>query len=35
MNFPELTHEIDLNYGAVFFVVAAYLALLCAFLVSL
>jgi hypothetical protein len=29
-----MTHEMDLNYTAMFFVVAAYLALLAAFLVS-
>ena len=33
MNF-EMTHEIDLNYGAVFFVVAAYVALMAAFIGS-
>ena len=35
MNFPELMHETDLNYNALFFVVAAYLALMAAFLVSI
>lgn len=35
MNFPEVIHETDLNYTAVFFVVAAYLALMFAFIVSL
>jgi len=29
-----LTHEIDVNYAAVFFVVAAYLALMAAFIGS-
>jgi hypothetical protein len=35
MNFPELFQETDLNYNAVFVVVAAYLALMGAFIVSL
>jgi hypothetical protein len=30
-----LTHEMDLNYGALFFVVAAYLVLMVAFIGSL
>jgi hypothetical protein len=35
MNFPELIHETDLNYNAVLFVVAAYLALMVAFIASI
>jgi hypothetical protein len=35
MNFPEVMHETDLNYSAMFFVVAAYLALMFAFLISI
>jgi hypothetical protein len=34
MNFA-MTHEFDVNYAAVFFVVAAYLALMGAFIGSL
>jgi len=34
MNFA-MTHEFDVNYGAVFFVVAGYLALMTAFIGSL
>jgi hypothetical protein len=34
MNFPELFQETDLNYNAVFVVVAAYLALMGAFIAS-
>jgi hypothetical protein len=30
-----LTHEMDLNYGALFFVVTAYLALMGAFISSI
>jgi hypothetical protein len=35
MNFPDMIQENDLNYTAVLFVVAAYLALMGAFIVSL
>jgi hypothetical protein len=33
MNFPELLRETDPNYAAMFFVIAAYLALMAAFIV--
>jgi hypothetical protein len=35
MNFPELIKETDPNYIAMFFVIAAYLALMTAFIVPI
>lgn len=33
MNFNYLIHESDLNYGAMYFVIAAYLALMAVFVI--
>ena len=33
MNFHETLHDIDPNYAAMFFVIAAYLALMAAFVI--